>query len=77
LVIQSVGETGAPLSNTDCRPPSDAVTISKGAHSRPGSPGSDHRRSGNSDSCSPMRVLPSLPAKTLRPSSASRADAVQ
>src|SRR6266496_3802782 len=40
-LIHSVAATGAPLSKTDCRPASDAVTISNGEHCSPGSAGSE------------------------------------
>ena len=74
--IQSVRSIGAPLSNTDCSPPHDAVARLNGAHRTPAADGSEYRSSGSGDSRSPMRLVPSVaPENTLRPSSASRADA--
>ncbi len=76
-MIQETGVTGAPLSNTDWIPALDAVASSNGAHSSPGSAGLERREIGSPESCSPIRVPPAVAAYTLRPSSASRAAAVQ
>ena len=75
-LIQSTPGVAMPLSKTEADA-DEAPTTWNGAVSRPGAHGSLRRVSGSSASRSPMRLPPPALAKTLRPSSASRASIVQ
>ena len=75
-LIQSVSPIGKPLSKTDWAAPEDAARTT-GSHSSPAAYGSLHSRTGTSVSVSPTRVPPPGRLNTVRPSSASRATAVQ
>ncbi len=79
-VIQSVLDSGRPLSKTDTAGVSESVeerATTNGRPSTPGAAGSLQRFSGSAASRSPTRVPPPARLKTVRPSWAFRASDIQ
>src|SRR5680860_1584566 len=74
--IQVVGDRASPLSYTEVTD-EELLATTNGVQPIPGRCGSLRSVRGSADSCSPMRVRPLGRLKTVRPSTASRADMFQ